>query len=55
MQVYLGHVQKVAYAVMQQPPEIKGRLIKRKSKVSKKQITIPRQKLVAGEMMANTG
>ena len=43
----------VACAVMQQPSVIKQELIASKSRLSKKQMTIPRLELVAAQMVAN--
>ena len=43
----------VAYAVIQQPSGIKQGLIASKSRLSKKQMTIPRLELVAAQMVAN--
>ena len=43
----------VAYAVIQHPSGIKQVLIASKSRLSKKQITIPRLELVAAQMVAN--
>ena len=43
----------LAYAVMQQPSAIREGLITSKSRLSKKQKTIPRLELVAAQMAAN--
>ena len=43
----------LAYAVMQQPSSIREGLITSKSRLSKKQKTIPRLELVAAQMAAN--
>ena len=43
----------VAYAVMQHPSRIKQGLIASKSRLSKKQLTIPRLELVAAQMVEN--
>ena len=43
----------VAYAAIQQPSGINQGLIASKSRLSKKQMTIPRLELVAAQMMAN--
>ena len=44
---------EVAYSVIQQPSGIKQGSIASNSRLSKKQITIPRLELVAAQMVAN--